>query len=210
MEALILGLRQSIVRLGLHEAVRTAELLRSSGKRDRQIWSDTKEASDTKPCLLYVCNFTTIWNTKTRQYQTHNEMFKRNNVRRLREIRGKKTRGEGLMCHFLVALSQPPAFPCLYNPPKSNHFGMPFSIYPPWMSTVSLELPRHFCALFILQSWQYCGMDSQCNRVEIPHYDGFTFYICMSSKLWSNLKQNCRARGPSFEYVNNIKSPFCK
>lgn len=50
-------------------------------------------------------------------------LLKGNNVRRVREIRGKKTRSEGLVCHILAGLSQLPVIPSLQNPPKNNALG---------------------------------------------------------------------------------------
>lgn len=74
--------------------------------------------------------------------------------------------------------------PFLQIPPKNNHAGMPFIIYSPWMIIACLVLPWHFCALFILQSWQSCRVDSQFDKVEIPNSDSLAFYRYACPQNW--------------------------
>lgn len=91
---------------------------------------------------------------KTRQKSNNECCWKETSVRRLREIREKETRGEGLVCHILVGLSQLPAIPSLQNPPKNSHPGMPLSIYSPeWALFV-------WCSLGIFVLFSYCSHDN--------------------------------------------------
>lgn len=132
-------------------------------------------------------------------------LLKRNNVRRVRDIRGKKTRSEGLVGH-IQGRSQLPA---LQNPPKNNTPGfLPLFIPPKWALFVGRRLGTF--ALFTLQSRQYCRMDSQFNGVEIPGYGCLAFYICMFWKSWTKLKTKFGGRSTSFQYINNVKPSFCK